>query len=76
MHVLIMYSLRDRLTGCCADIIIIEDDPYYFLQEGPYIAKELRSKSKTVPLKKGEDEEKRFLDSLVPSYLRYAPIPR
>lgn len=46
-----------------ADIIIVEDDPYYFLQEGKYIPKSERvSESST------DDEQ--FIASLVPSYLK------
>ncbi|KAF8574795.1 PLP-dependent transferase [Ramaria rubella] len=54
------------------DVVIIEDDPYYFLQEGTYYPKEVRAKSKSVPPPKtGEDEETRYINSLVPSYLSH-----
>ncbi|KAF8520678.1 pyridoxal phosphate-dependent transferase [Gautieria morchelliformis] len=54
------------------DVIIVEDDPYYFLQEGPYNVKEQRSTAKTTPqLQKGEDEETRYLNSLEPSFVRF-----
>ncbi|KAL4247015.1 Class-I pyridoxal-phosphate-dependent aminotransferase-like protein [Abortiporus biennis] len=47
------------------DIIIVEDDPYYFLQEGPYHLKferEARSSSTT--------DTESFFANLAPSYLR------
>ncbi|EKM59753.1 uncharacterized protein PHACADRAFT_250454 [Phanerochaete carnosa HHB-10118-sp] len=47
------------------DIIIVEDDPYYFLQEGPYKPKSERS---TVSVKHDQSE---FLSSLAPSYLKF-----
>ncbi|KAK4047631.1 hypothetical protein OIV83_005289 [Microbotryomycetes sp. JL201] len=45
------------------DVIIAEDDPYYFLQAGEYGADEAK------PTKTETDEE--FLASLVPSYLHF-----
>ncbi|KAI0685029.1 pyridoxal phosphate-dependent transferase [Cytidiella melzeri] len=47
------------------DVIIVEDDPYYFLQQGLYKPKAERSSE---PLKHDTDK---FLTSLAPSYLRY-----
>ncbi|KZV91707.1 PLP-dependent transferase [Exidia glandulosa HHB12029] len=44
------------------DILIIEDDPYYFLQEGTYVRKSDRQGSRTL----GGDD---FIRSLTPSYL-------
>ncbi|KAF8524564.1 PLP-dependent transferase [Hysterangium stoloniferum] len=52
------------------DIIIIEDDPYYFLQEGIYQRKEVRAGRKAPKLKKDEDEGTRFINSLIPTYLK------
>ena len=63
--------LTSQLTWCCADIIIVEDDPYYFLQEGLYIPKKQRSKVNAMPqLKKGEDEVMQYLNRLEPSFVR------
>ncbi|TFK43565.1 PLP-dependent transferase [Crucibulum laeve] len=49
------------------DIIIVEDDPYYFLQEGPYDLPALRNKK---PFKVDEDDEL-FISHLAPSYLKF-----
>ncbi|KAJ6613492.1 PLP-dependent transferase [Mycena sp. CBHHK59/15] len=48
------------------DIIIVEDDPYYFLQEGPYTPKLQRAHEGG----SGPDDDIRFLASLAPSYLK------
>ncbi|OBZ70291.1 Aromatic amino acid aminotransferase C56E4.03 [Grifola frondosa] len=48
------------------DIIIVEDDPYFFLQQGPYVPKSERSSQ----LLKSDDPE-RFIASLAPSYLKF-----
>lgn len=48
------------------DIIIVEDDPYYFLQSGEYHRSE-QKRSAALPNKTESDAE--FLASLVPSYL-------
>jgi aromatic amino acid aminotransferase I len=45
------------------DVIIVEDDPYYFLQEGPYTPPSERSRKKLVL----DDEE--YIASLAPSFL-------
>lgn len=46
------------------DIIIVEDDPYYFLQMAPYAAKfERRSKASTL-------ESDKWISNLSPSYLK------
>ncbi|KAF7352816.1 Aminotran-1-2 domain-containing protein [Mycena venus] len=51
------------------DIILVEDDPYFVLQEGPYVPKSQRARhSQNVGA--GLDEEK-FIASLEPSYLRF-----
>ncbi len=44
----------------------MEDDPYYFLQEGEYVPKAAR-----VNVTQESDEEK-FIASLAPSFLKYA----
>lgn len=47
------------------DIIIVEDDPYYFLQEGPYILPYRRA---LVP-EGSEPSDEEYLRSLAPSFL-------
>ncbi|PPQ63863.1 hypothetical protein CVT24_009489 [Panaeolus cyanescens] len=50
------------------DVIIVEDDPYYFLQEGPYAPPHKRSQMRNV-MDSVSDEE--YIASLVPSFLRF-----
>ncbi|KAL1735979.1 pyridoxal phosphate-dependent transferase [Schizophyllum commune] len=50
------------------DIIIIEDDPYYFLQQGEYVPKGERKEEE---VKTHKDEEKHFIASLAPSFLKF-----
>ncbi|KII94834.1 hypothetical protein PLICRDRAFT_193623 [Plicaturopsis crispa FD-325 SS-3] len=50
------------------DVIIVEDDPYYFLQEGEYKPKSERSQQTSVSSQGGEDA---YISSLAPSYLKY-----
>ena len=58
-----------RLSNCCADIIIVEDDPYYFLQEGPYTPPSERAgKSEDSTL---DDSDEKYIASLAPSFLSY-----
>ena len=57
-------------NGPFADVIIIEDDPYYFLQMPPYAPKETRN---TCVLPSDTDGDN-YLRSLVPSYLRRAKL--
>ncbi|KAF9075867.1 PLP-dependent transferase [Rhodocollybia butyracea] len=45
------------------DIIIVEDDPYYFLQEGKYVPKSER-------VSETELDDEAFIASLAPSYLK------
>lgn len=52
--------------GSLSDVIIVEDDPYYFLQMPEYVPKESR-KARASPFDADEDS---YLRSLVPSYLR------
>ncbi|KZT24540.1 PLP-dependent transferase [Neolentinus lepideus HHB14362 ss-1] len=47
------------------DIVIVEDDPYYFLQEGKYVPKLVRSTEST------PDDVSQYIASLAPSFLRY-----
>ena len=57
------------ISNCCADIIIVEDDPYYFLQEGPYTIPSQRSgKSEDSAL---GDSDEEYIASLAPSFLSY-----
>lgn len=48
-----------------SDVIIVEDDPYYFLQEGPYRPKDSRNSLQQRQLNTTE-----FIEELAPSYLR------
>ncbi|KAF8640115.1 hypothetical protein AX17_001351 [Amanita inopinata Kibby_2008] len=49
------------------DIIIVEDDPYYFLQEGPYVPATERIRRDSC---ESSDDSEDFLSQLAPSYLR------
>ena len=49
------------------DIIIVEDDPYYFLQAGTYHPKAERSST----VIQGGDEDATFIASLAPSFLKW-----
>jgi len=50
------------------DIIIVEDDPYFFLQEGPYSPRSQRQ-THEVTSEGGEEE---YIASLAPSFVKYA----
>ncbi|KZP00312.1 PLP-dependent transferase [Calocera viscosa TUFC12733] len=50
------------------DIIIVEDDPYYFLQCGSYIPKAQRANVRQA--EDGKDAEEAFIQSLAPSYVK------
>lgn len=52
--------------GSAIDVIIIEDDPYYFLQMPQYTPKETRITRASPFATDGET----YLRSLVPSYLK------
>ncbi|KAG8759189.1 hypothetical protein FRC11_002411 [Ceratobasidium sp. 423] len=52
------------------DIIIVEDDPYYFLQYPEYKRKSERSLRSHIPGKVSPETSRKFLDTLAPSYLR------
>ncbi|KAL2760654.1 hypothetical protein ACRALDRAFT_1038399 [Sodiomyces alcalophilus JCM 7366] len=73
---------RREIYALCQkyDIIIIEDDPYWFLQYPSAETEEAVSRGQTVPVEKHQSEKDSsytptkssgypFLDSLVPSYL-------
>jgi len=51
------------------DVIIVEDDPYYFMQEGTYVPKAQR-KADSRSHGTQSDENAQFLASLAPSFLR------
>ncbi|OAX41341.1 PLP-dependent transferase [Rhizopogon vinicolor AM-OR11-026] len=53
------------------DVIIVEDDPYYFLQLGTYIFKEDRSSGATPSGRPSPKESKRFVSTLTPSFLNF-----
>jgi len=57
-----------KLRLVVQDIIIAEDDPYFFLQVGEYEPKSQRKAAEREP--PAGEEVSRFIDSLVPSYLR------
>lgn len=52
--------------GLHSDVLIVEDDPYYFLQMPQYIPKEAR-KTRSSPF---DADGNNYLHSLVPSYLK------
>lgn len=53
------------------DVIIVEDDPYYFLQLGTYTFKDDRSPGATSSGKPSADESKRYISTLTPSFLNF-----
>ncbi|OJA14663.1 hypothetical protein AZE42_02405 [Rhizopogon vesiculosus] len=53
------------------DVIIVEDDPYYFLQLGTYIFKEDRSSGATPSGRPSPEESKRYISTLTPSFLNF-----
>jgi len=55
-----------KTLGNDVDVIIVEDDPYFFLQMPEYVPLNHRFASDVDRL--GSDEE--FIDSLAPSYLK------
>ena len=58
---------RVHLLRAAKDIIIAEDDPYFFLQVGEYVPK---SERKAAAADNEDDNVARFVASLIPSYLR------
>jgi len=53
---------------CCKyDVIIAEDDPYFFLQAGEYVPPHHREAIRMTK----EESDKHFIESLVPSYLKF-----
>ncbi|KAG8743958.1 hypothetical protein FRC10_011032 [Ceratobasidium sp. 414] len=53
------------------DVIIVEDDPYYFLQFPAYKRKSERSLRGLIPDVTSPESSERFLDTLAPSYLKF-----
>lgn len=53
------------------DVIIVEDDPYYFLQLGDYTFKGDRSPGATASGKPSAEESKRYVSTLNPSFLNF-----
>ena len=51
------------------DIIIAEDDPYYFIQVGEYVPKSKRKAAAAAADEDGDDVS-RFVQSLIPTFLR------
>ena len=51
------------------DVLIVEDDPYYFLQVGEYAPKMERVYT-TQQAVEGADEEAAYIASLAPSFLK------
>ncbi|PPQ94958.1 hypothetical protein CVT25_003930 [Psilocybe cyanescens] len=49
------------------DVIIVEDDPYYFLQEGPYVHPTQRYSN----VKQTDMSDDQYIASLVPSFLKF-----
>jgi len=71
---------KKEIYGICVkyDVIICEDDPYFILQAGEYIPRNQReinarhaSPSFGSATVNSEEEIQEFIDSLVPSYLKY-----
>ncbi|GJJ07013.1 hypothetical protein Clacol_001211 [Clathrus columnatus] len=67
LFLFINFSLSTFSSSEKSDMLIIEDDPYYFLQEGTYVPKSLRAKMQS----QNEDDPMVFLNSLTPSYLKF-----
>ncbi|TFK75944.1 PLP-dependent transferase [Pluteus cervinus] len=57
---------KQEIYNICVefDIIIVEDDPYYFLQHGQYLPKASRGKSKEI-------QNDKWYSTLEPSYLAF-----
>ena len=62
------WSKRCNETDYLSDILIVEDDPYYFLQQGPYVPPQERKKTKASNI---SDDETAYIASLAPSYLKF-----
>jgi aromatic amino acid aminotransferase I len=62
---------KQQIYDICVkyDVIIVEDDPYYFLQLGTYTSKDDRSHGAKPSGILSADESKRFISTLTPSFL-------
>ncbi|KAH7916089.1 pyridoxal phosphate-dependent transferase [Hygrophoropsis aurantiaca] len=62
---------KEQIYDVCVkyDVIIVEDDPYFFMQLGDYEMKSVRSPFTSHS--SGRDQAARFVSSLEPSFLRY-----
>lgn len=73
--VLSVQRRKEIYSLCCQyDIIIVEDDPYWYLQFPTAAEKEAESRDEQPPMevethKQGKSSGYEFLDSLIPSYL-------
>jgi hypothetical protein len=56
----------------CIDVIICEDDPYYFLQLGEWAPGTERRANKS--MKSSKTDVQSFVDELIPSFLKYANL--
>jgi len=63
----LLLHLYNRYLIHLIDVIIVEDDPYYFLQEGPYTPKSERNAQRGGS---EDDDAAAFVASLAPSYLK------
>ena len=55
-------------------MLIVEDDPYYFLQFNPYNAKNLRQPGSQSSKQDVAELDFDFVKNLAPSYLKFAII--
>ncbi|KAG8941538.1 hypothetical protein FRC03_004355, partial [Tulasnella sp. 419] len=53
------------------DIIIVEDDPYFFLQEGPYVPSAYRRTTTSPSFKDDEETSKAWIETLSPSFIKF-----
>ncbi|KAH9483055.1 Aromatic amino acid aminotransferase C56E4.03 [Psilocybe cubensis] len=60
---------KQEIYNICVefDVIIVEDDPYYFLQEGPYVHPTQRFST----FKQTDMSDDQYLASLAPSFLKF-----
>lgn len=65
----VFFTLQFLTNYPCKDVVIVEDDPYYFLQYETYVPKDARMASGAASRFSGDSE--RFVASLVPSFLKY-----
>jgi aromatic amino acid aminotransferase I / 2-aminoadipate transaminase len=63
-------SVSTKISTFCAHTLfsIVEDDPYYFLQQGPYVPKTDRVEER---IEAAADSDA-YIATLSPSFLKYA----